>query len=107
VLVPSGDNYQIRSNVSDLAGKDRCLAVKPDPHGSASLYPAACKSSGTTLFYLSPTSQTDEKDRPTYALTNDRYGIVQWNEADREVYIEESGDFPNSIEFSFVDRGSA
>jgi hypothetical protein len=106
VLVPSGENYRIKSAVTDLAGHDRCLGVNPDPRHSAGLSPTGCDSSDRTLFSLRPTGQTDEKNRPTYSMTNDPYGIVQWNENDREVYVEESGDFPAAIEFSFVDRGS-
>jgi predicted Ser/Thr protein kinase len=106
-LVPHGKRYEIRSGVTDLGGTPRCLAVKEDPNGPAGLVPGACKASGKTLFTLFPTGETDDKDRPTYTMSNETYGIVQWSEDRRAIYVEEAGDFPASISFSFVDRGAA
>jgi len=106
-LVPKGSSYQIRSEVGDLAGAPRCLAVKEDPDGPASLGPGPCTDPKTTLFRLTRNDTSDEKNRPTYTMSNEEYGIVQWSETRRAIYVEEAGDFPASIEFSFVDRGTA
>jgi hypothetical protein len=40
-------------------------------------------------------------------MLNEEYGVVQWSETRRAIYVEEAGDFPAAIEFSFVDRGAA
>jgi eukaryotic-like serine/threonine-protein kinase len=106
VLVRSGAGYQIRSTVNTLTDKERCLAVEPDDNGPATLVPAACEKNEKTLFHLTATGSTDDKNRPTYTMTSERYGVVQWSEQRRAFYVEEAGDFPASIEFSFVDRGS-
>jgi serine/threonine protein kinase len=106
-LVPKGSSYQIRSEVTDLAGTPRCLAVKEDPGGPSSLAPGPCGDAKATLFRLAATGATDEKNRPTYTMLNEEYGVVQWSETRRAIYVEEAGDFPAAIEFSFVDRGAA
>ena len=106
-LVPAGKQFQVRSEVPDLAGADRCLSVRPDRNAGATLMPAACEPSDETLFAFTPTDQTDEKNRPTYTMSSEEYGIVQWSDTNHKVYVEQAGDFPASIEFSFVDRGPA
>jgi eukaryotic-like serine/threonine-protein kinase len=106
LLVPKGSSYQIRSEVTDLAGTPRCLAVKRDEGGPASLGPGPCTDAKTTLFRLTPNGKSDEKNRPTYGMSNEEYGVVQWSETRRAIYVEEAGDFPATIEFSFVDRGA-
>ncbi|WP_306205865.1 serine/threonine-protein kinase [Actinoplanes sp. RD1] len=106
-LVPSGVDHLIRSAVPDYQGAPRCLGVKLDPQGSASLVETGCGVTKATLFHLSRNEHLDEQGRPTYAIVNDAYGIVQWNERDREIYVEEAGDGPNDIAFSLVDRGAA
>jgi hypothetical protein len=107
VLVPRGPDYLIRSTVADLGNEERCLGIEPSARGSAALVPMGCEASDATLFRLFATGEADEKDRPTYSLSSESYGLVQWSENDRRVYVEEAGDFPTAIEFSFVDRGPA
>ncbi|WP_305783419.1 serine/threonine-protein kinase [Symbioplanes lichenis] len=106
-LVPSGVDHLIRSGVADYRGEPRCLGVRLDPQGSSSLVETGCNVTKATLFSLSRNEHLDERGRPTYAIVNEAYGIVQWNERDREVYVEQAGDGPNDIAFSLVDRGAA
>jgi eukaryotic-like serine/threonine-protein kinase len=106
VLVRSGSGVQIRSVVNTLGDDTRCLAVEPDDNGPAALGPGGCEKNDRNVFRLTATGSTDEKNRLTYTMSNERYGIVQWSESRRAVYVEEAGDFPASLEFSLVDRGS-
>lgn len=106
VLHPRGDAYLIASTVAGLTGEVRCLGIQPsESRASSDLVPTGCSASDKTLFSLSPTGERDDKDRPTYTLANEAYGVVQWSEDDARLYVELAGDFPASIPFSFVDRG--
>ncbi|MEV4350603.1 protein kinase [Actinoplanes sp. NPDC049596] len=106
VLIPHGKQYQIASTVPSLSNERRCLGIEPsDTQASSPLVPTTCKVSDETLFTLAPTDEFDDKNRPTYSLVSEPYGIVQWSETDARLYIELAGDFPASVPFSFVDRG--
>ena len=105
VLIPRGKQVQIKSMVGDLRGAERCLGVEPTETASADLVPTGCAPSAKTLFTLSATGERDEKERPVYSLFSDEYGAVQWSETKRRIYVEQTGDFPNLVAFSFVDRG--
>ncbi|SNY47436.1 serine/threonine protein kinase [Paractinoplanes atraurantiacus] len=106
ILIPHGEQYQIASAVPTLSDERRCLGIKPsETRASSELVPTDCAVSDKTLFGLSATSELDDKNRPTYSLVSEPYGIVQWSEDDARLYVELAGDFPASVPFSFVDRG--
>ncbi|XVV15776.1 serine/threonine-protein kinase [Actinoplanes sp. CA-131856] len=106
MLIPHGEQFQIASAVPTLSGERRCLGIEPsDTRASSALVPLDCAVSDETLFAVSATSELDDKNRPTYSLISEPYGIVQWSEDDARLYVELAGDFPATIPFSFVDRG--
>jgi hypothetical protein len=108
LLIPlGGDNYQIKSMVPDLDGADRCIGVKPNRTASSSLVPVGCKRSGKNVFHLFANDEFDEKNRPTYGLSHETYGLAQFSEDDNRIYLEQAGDYPATMDFSFVDRGPA
>ncbi|XVU28629.1 serine/threonine-protein kinase [Actinoplanes sp. CA-054009] len=106
MLIPHGERYQIASAVPTLTDERRCLGIEPsETRASSALVPTDCAVSDETLFGLSETGQFDDKNRPTYSLVSEPYGIVQWSEDDARLYVELAGDFPATVPFSFVDRG--
>ncbi|BCJ49076.1 hypothetical protein Asp14428_05510 [Actinoplanes sp. NBRC 14428] len=102
-----GVDFLIKAVRPDAQGRERCLGVKVVPNRSASLVGTDCSATKATVFSISAEGGKDDKGRPTYTIANEEYGIVQWSKSDREVYVEEAGDYPNSVPFSFVDRGPA
>ncbi|MEV6597845.1 serine/threonine-protein kinase [Actinoplanes sp. NPDC051346] len=104
-LDPVGVDYLIKSVVPDKDG-ERCLGVRVDPAGPGSLTATDCEVTKATLFVITPTGEKDDKGRPTYSLSNAEYGLVQWSEERRAVYVEHPDDFPDDLTVSFVDRGA-
>jgi eukaryotic-like serine/threonine-protein kinase len=104
LLVPYGVDYLIRTL---RAGSDdeECLGVKIIPDGDASLAPAQCAPTKSTIFSLTPTGRKDDKARPTYRIQSQAYGFVQYNRARKTVYVQEVGDADPLSSFSLVDRG--
>ncbi len=102
-LEPYGVDYLIHS----LNGgpQETCLGVKVIPDETALLVGAACAPTKATLFALSATGRRDDKGRPTYFLSNEAYGFVQWDAGNRSLFVQEIGDAPPLSSFSFVDRG--
>ncbi|MEV8503662.1 serine/threonine-protein kinase [Actinoplanes sp. NPDC051475] len=107
ILESYGVDYLIKAVRPGSRGQERCLGVKVDPDGPGSLVATACSATKATIFGIQPAEGRDEKGRPTYTIGNEAYGLVQWSENRRAVYVEEAGDFPNLLSFSLVDRGPA
>ncbi|MFI2710712.1 serine/threonine-protein kinase [Micromonospora sp. NPDC018662] len=105
VLEPVGVDYMIRSVNPDVAHRP-CLGVKLDAEGYASLVGAECEPTGATMFGISPEGK-DDKARTSYSIFNDKYGLVQWDDTEKEIYVQEMGDAPIDTTFSLVDRGAA
>ncbi|MEV4640041.1 serine/threonine-protein kinase [Actinoplanes sp. NPDC049548] len=105
VLESYGVDYVIKAVRPDDQGRERCLGVKINPDGPGSLVATACAFTKATIFSINAADGHDDKGRPTYTIANEAYGLVQWSEQRRAVYVEETGDFPNTLTFSFVDRG--
>ncbi|MGA5298452.1 serine/threonine-protein kinase [Nucisporomicrobium flavum] len=105
VLEPYGVDYLIKSVRPDAQGRERCLAVRPDENGPASLVAVECTTSKATIFEIGAAGGKDDKGRPTYVIGNDTYGLVQWDDSRRTVYVQEVGDAEVDLTFSFVDRG--
>ncbi|MFI1993534.1 serine/threonine-protein kinase [Actinoplanes sp. NPDC020271] len=104
-LVPVGVQYMIRTLREPDAKRQTCLGVEIVLDESARLVPTTCEPTEATLFNLDPADGTDDKKRPTYYLSNKKYGAVQWSEGDRVLFVEVLGDAPPLSSFSFVDRG--
>ncbi|MEV4703070.1 serine/threonine-protein kinase [Actinoplanes sp. NPDC049316] len=105
VLEPYGVDYLIKSVRPSAGGRERCLGVRADPDGPASLVATECTSAKATIFEIGEAGGKDDKGRPTYVISNDTYGLVQWSESSRTVYVQEIGDAEVDLTFSFVDRG--
>lgn len=103
-LLPVGVDYMIKS-MQPTQGEQPCLGVKFNPAGSASLVGTDCGATKATLFSITPTRKKDDKGRPTYTIFNDDNGLVQWDDARSEIYVEFPGDAPPDATFSLVDRG--
>ncbi|AGZ41900.1 serine/threonine protein kinase [Actinoplanes friuliensis] len=103
-LIPLGVDFLIQS-VQPTEGEPPCLGVKIVPDDSAELVATECAGTKATLFSISPTGAKDDKGRPTYTIYNDSYGLVQYYETEKRVYVEQLGDAPPDTTFSFVDRG--
>jgi hypothetical protein len=71
-----------------------------------SLGTVKCAENDTTLFKISATGEKDDKGRPTYLITNERYGAVQVKNDGSALYIQELGDGGARGTYSFVDRGA-
>jgi len=108
VLVSVGVDYMIKSLRSEghPQDTDTCLGVKVIPDKSASLVAADCNPGKATLFALAATGAKDDKGRPTYRLSNESYGFVQWSPSRKVIFVEELGDADPTASFSFVDRGA-
>ena len=105
VLEPYGVDYLIKSVRPDARGQERCLGVKINPRTAGALVATECDPGKATIFQISAEDGKDDKGRPTYVIGNDAYGFVQWDDSDRTVYVQELGDAPADLTFSFVDRG--
>ncbi|HEX5200299.1 serine/threonine-protein kinase [Paractinoplanes rhizophilus] len=105
VLVPYGVDYLIRTLRDTASAAETCLGVKIVPDGPASLAPADCEPTAATVFSLSAANGTDDKGRPTYWMTNEAYGFVQYSPTRRAVFVQEVGDARPLSTFSLVDRG--
>ncbi|WP_431936580.1 serine/threonine protein kinase [Micromonospora sp. RP3T] len=105
VLEPVGVDYMIKSVNPDIAHRP-CLGVKLDPERYASLVGAACEPTGATVFSISQEGK-DEKGRTSYSIISEKYGVVQWEDTEKEIYVQEMGDAPIDTTFSLVDRGAA
>jgi hypothetical protein len=103
-LVPYGVDYAIKS----LRGApETCLGVKIVPDRESSLVPTECAPTKATLFSLAPTGRKDDKGRPTYLISNEAYGFVQWSPDRKVMFVQEVGDAAPLSSFSFVARGPA
>ena len=105
VLEPVGVDYMIKSVNPDIAHRP-CLGVKLDPEGYASLVGAECEPTGATVFSISREGR-DDKGRTSYSIISEKYGVVQWEDTEKEIYVQEMGDAPIDTTFSLVDRGAA
>ncbi|WP_405089903.1 protein kinase [Micromonospora sp. NBC_01392] len=105
VLEPVGVDYLIKSVNPDIAHRP-CLGVKLDPEGYASLVGAECEPTGATVFSITREGK-DDKGRTSYSIFNDKYGLVQWEDTEKKIYVQELGDAPIDTTFSLVDRGAA
>ncbi len=103
-LLPTGVDHMIQS-VQPSDGEPPCLGVKVIPDGDAELVATECAATKATLFSIDATGEKDDKGRPTYTISNDAHGLVQWRDDRSEVYVEHTGDAPPDVTFSFVDRG--
>ena len=104
-LIPMGVDFLIRSLQDPLASEEQnCLGVRLDPDASADMVRTECFAGKGTLFQIKPTGAKDDRGRPTYTISNEYYGFLQWND-DTEFYVEVLGDAPPGATFSFVDRG--
>jgi len=99
-LVPMGVDYLIKSMRDDQP----CLGIRVIPGGSASLVSTECAATEATMFTILATGAKDDKKRPTYSIYNDKYGSLQYDDGNNEVYVEFAGDAQTDT-FSFVDRG--
>jgi len=104
-LVPYGVDYLIGSLRTGTGTEQDCLGVKVDPDGDSTLAPAECVPTQATIFTLIPTGKKDSKNRPTYSLSNETYGFVQYSESSQNVIVEEIGDGEPLSSFSLIDRG--
>ncbi|WP_067500703.1 serine/threonine-protein kinase [Actinoplanes sp. TFC3] len=104
-LVPSGVDYLIKSVLPGPDNAERCLGVRLDPDGPGELVATTCAVSKATLFQIDKAGGKDDKGRATYFIASGSYGVVQWDETERKVYVEELGDGEPGLSFSFVDRG--
>ncbi|MFI6130573.1 serine/threonine protein kinase [Micromonospora sp. NPDC051141] len=105
VLEPVGVDYMIKSVNPDIAHRP-CLGVKLDPEGYASLVGAECEPTGATVFSISREGK-DDTGRTSYSIISEKYGVVQWEDTEKEIYVQEMGDAPIDTTFSLVDRGAA
>ncbi|QLQ36403.1 serine/threonine protein kinase [Micromonospora robiginosa] len=105
VLEPVGVDFMIKSVNPDIAHRP-CLGVKLDSEGYAFLVGADCQPTGATVFEISREGK-DDKGRTSYAIVSDKYGVVQWDESQKKIYVQELGDAPIDTTFSLVDRGDA
>ncbi|MCW2140068.1 Serine/threonine protein kinase [Actinoplanes cyaneus] len=105
VLDPVGVEFMIRSLRDPGAKRQTCLGVKIVLDESARLVPTTCEATKATLFSIEPAEGTDDKKRPTYYISNETYGFVQWSPGDKVLFVEVLGDAPPLSSFSFVDRG--
>ncbi len=104
-LVPVGVDFMIQSLHDPATAEQSCLGVKIILDESARLVQTPCEPTKATLFSIGRASGTDDKKRPTYYISNDAYGFVQWSDGDKVLFVEEVGDAPPLTTFSFVDRG--
>ncbi|MCZ7436914.1 protein kinase [Micromonospora sp. WMMC241] len=104
VLEPVGVDYLIKSVNPDISHRP-CLGVKLDAERNASLVGTECEPTAATMFGILREGK-DDKGRTSYAIVSDRYGLVQWDESRREIYVQELGDAPIDTTFSLVDRGA-
>ncbi|MEU8422296.1 serine/threonine-protein kinase [Micromonospora sp. NPDC048835] len=104
VLEPVGVDYMIRSVNPEIAHRP-CLGVKQNSKGDRSLVGADCRPTAATVFVISPEGE-DDKGRPSYTISNDEHGVVQWSPTRKEIYVEFLGDAPIDTTFSLVDRGA-
>jgi serine/threonine protein kinase len=104
-LVPLGVDYQIRSLHDPAGERETCLGVKIIPDEGSQMVAAECVATKATVFSLSLTGKKDDKNRPTYWISNDTYGFVQWSSDDKALFVQEVGDAPPLSTYSFVDRG--
>lgn len=98
-----GVDYMIRS--MEDPSVERCVGVKVIPDVGSRLVAADCTPTKATVFSLVRTEQTDDQGRPTYWISNEAYGHVQWSNDRNSLIVEEIGDAPPLSTFSFVDRG--
>ncbi|GAA1653445.1 hypothetical protein GCM10009828_098410 [Actinoplanes couchii] len=103
-LIPAGVEFMIRY-LSDPETPEPCLGIKFNPAGAARVVTAECYATEGTLFRASKTGETDDKGRPTYWISNESYGVLQWSPDSKAFYVEVLGDAPPAASFSFVDRG--
>ena len=105
VLLPAGRNHLIKSLRSEgyPNDADTCVGVRVTESKPSILVVANCIPTPATEFTLTPTGAHDDQGRPTYHLTNDTYGTVQWSAERKVLYVEKS---TPTASFSFVDRGA-
>jgi eukaryotic-like serine/threonine-protein kinase len=105
VLVPAGRRHLIKSLRSEghPDDADTCVGVRVTESKPSILVVANCIPTPATEFTLTPTGAQDDQGRPTYHLSNDTYGTVQWSAARKALYVEKS---TPTASFSFVDRGT-
>ncbi|KHD75131.1 serine/threonine protein kinase [Actinoplanes utahensis] len=103
-LIPMGTGFLIRSLQDPKAAEEEnCLGVQLDPDASADVVRAECFLSVGTLFQIEQTGRKDDRGRPTFTISSEKYGFLQWN--GEKFYVELLGDAPPASTFSFVDRG--
>ena len=105
VLLPSGRKHLIKSLRSEgyPDDADTCVGVRVAASKPSILVVANCLPTPATEFTLTPTGGRDDQGRPTYHLSNDTYGTVQWSAERKALYVEKS---TPTASFSFVDRGA-
>ncbi|SDS59268.1 serine/threonine protein kinase [Actinoplanes derwentensis] len=103
-VIPVGVEFMIRY-LSDPDTTEPCLGIRFNPAGSATVVTAECSPTDATLFRASSTGQHDDQGRPTYTISNESFGVLQWSEDTRTFFVEVTPDAPPLTSFSFVDRG--
>jgi hypothetical protein len=107
VLVPRDGSYLIRSLRAGLPPERSCLGVRAPRGGVPALVAGACTDGVATLFEVTPRTERDKENRPTYLVTNRAHGMVRWSDDRFEALVEKLADAPAGTAFSLVDLGPA
>ncbi len=103
-LIPAGVEFMIQY-LSDPDSPRSCLGVKLSLTAASTIVPAECYPAEGTLFRTAPTGEKDDQGRPTYWISSETHGVLEWSAERKEFFIEVLGDFEPATTFSFVDRG--
>jgi hypothetical protein len=103
----NGDSSYLIHGVPYAGDAERCLGVRTVTDEVNALAATDCYTYSQMIFRIVASGHVDDKGRPTYVISNDRYGTVQFSATRRVLFVAPAKNGAPETTFSFVDRGAA